>query len=97
MTILTNTEFRLFAEQLELFARGLRPRERAFLTSILLRAITGDPHDLLTFGPDQDSGIATGLAFALWRSGQLSDDLISLNPQPLPERNTITPVERRDL
>lgn len=80
---LTEAEFRVFAEKLEVFANRLTAKERGFLTGILVGATVAMTTDL-PGNPDSAGGaIQTNLAYALWHSTLSQDRVFVRNPLPV--------------
>jgi hypothetical protein len=79
---LTEAEFQAFAERLRAFAQDLIPKERQFLTAILVRASMRTDPDPYPWDPELT--ICTDLAYSIWQTLGSPYDAISVNPQPLP-------------
>jgi hypothetical protein len=81
-TVLTEAEFRAFAEKLEAFANQLTAKERDFLTGILMGATVAMTLDLPGHPDSGDGAVQTNLAFALWQSTVSLERAFSRNPLP---------------
>jgi hypothetical protein len=88
MHTLTEAEFHSFLARLDDFATQLAPRERRFLTTILIRATTNPPPDMLVHGAHADSLLHAYLTRALWEADRAADGFVSANPVPLPASGT---------
>ena len=80
---LTEPEFRRFGERLEGFVRTLTPKERSFLTAILVRATLSGSLDLPSAGSHPDAALCADLAYALWMASLAPEQAITRNPQPM--------------
>jgi hypothetical protein len=81
--MLTEPELYIFIERLDAFTAQLSRAERQFLTTILLRALTGSVAEVVTPRGHPDSELHARLTCALWEA-ERGGGSISLNPLPLP-------------
>jgi hypothetical protein len=85
VAVLTEAEFRVFAEELEAFSRQLTVKERSFLTTILVRATVAMSIELPGDRDSPDTAMQANLAYALWQSMASPGQALSRNPQPIPD------------
>ena len=94
VNIMTEAEFRAFAQRLHGFIRELTSKERLFLTAILARASSRGPIEMDLPDWDSEWTVAGELAFSIWQSMAVAGQSIGLNPQAIPASEEILPDQR---
>lgn len=77
---MTEAELHEFVARFDRFTAQLKPPERDFITSILLRACTNHAPEPPVRGLHPDSAIHAQLAYAIWEFTRSADESISINP-----------------